>query len=99
MVVVDSLDEIAAEADPHAVLHEDGPRTVVLSLDADESIPAHEHPGKTVLFQVRFGRVTLTVGEETNQLEPGDIARFSGDEAVSPHAETDAEALVTLVDH
>ena len=95
---VTSLDETAVDADPSAIVHESGPRTVFLSLDADEMIPGHRHPESTVLFHVLSGTVTLTVGDETRELTEGDVARFDGTREVSPRATTSANALVILVE-
>ncbi|MFB6177850.1 MAG: cupin domain-containing protein [Halobaculum sp.] len=94
-----ALPEAAADAESkQAVLHESDPRTVLLSLDAGESVPEHRHPGETILFQVVSGTVDLTVGEDRRELSAGDLARFDGDQAISPHAESDTVALVVLVD-
>ncbi|MEF8829840.1 MAG: cupin domain-containing protein, partial [Haloarcula sp.] len=54
------------------------PKTIRLMLDAGESIPAHKHPGRDIVFLLRSGAVDLTLGEETLSLSPGDVVRFDG---------------------
>lgn len=88
------IDEV--EGSGRTPLFEGGPRTVHLALDAGESIPAHQHPGREILFHVLNGTVDLTVGEESLRLDAGELARFDGDRDISPAAVTDAEALVVL---
>lgn len=77
-------------------LFEGEPRTVLLSLAADERVPAHSHPDRGVVFQVLSGEIDLSLDDETSTLAAGDIVRFDGDCDISPHARTDARALVVL---
>jgi len=72
------------------------PRTVVLSLDAGERVPAHSHPDRVVLFHVLSGAIELALDDETTTLRAGEIGRFDGDCDIAPHARTDARALVVL---
>lgn len=72
------------------------PKTIQLSLDAGESIPAHEHPRQDIVFLLRSGAVDLTLGDETLSLSPGDVVRFDGDQNISPAATADSEALLVL---
>lgn len=72
------------------------PRTSLLQLAASERVPEHRHPGRTILFYVIEGEITLRVGEETASLCTGDIAQFDGDQDISPAAKTDSQALVIL---
>lgn len=96
---VTSLPETATVAESkQTILHESAPRTVLLSLDAGDSLPEHRHPGETILFQIVTGTVALTVGDEERELSAGDLTRFDGDQSISPRAETDATALVVLVE-
>lgn len=79
-------------------LFEGGPKTIQLSLDAGESIPAHTHPGRDIVFYLRSGAVDLTLGDETLSLSPGEIVRFDGDQDISPAATADSEALLVLAE-
>lgn len=75
----------------------DDPKTIALSLADGESIPPHQHPGETILFQVLDGKISLLLGDEEHDLTVGDVARFSGDQDISPSATTDARALLVFV--
>lgn len=86
------------EGDGRTPLFEGDPRTVHVALDQGESIPAHQHPGTDILFQVLDGTVDLTLDEESLRLDAGEMARFDGDQDISPAAVTDTEALVVLAD-
>lgn len=87
------------EATPQAhVFPDEEPKTVRLSLDSGQRVPEHRHPGREILFHVLDGSIELTVGESTETLEAGDIARFDGEEDISPKAVTDATALVVLAE-
>ncbi|WP_336337301.1 cupin domain-containing protein [Haloarcula brevis] len=79
-----------------ARLFDGEPKTVQLSLDAGESIPAHSHPGRHIVFYLRSGAVDLTLGAETLSLSAGDVVRFDGDQDISPAATADSEALLVL---
>ncbi len=72
------------------------PRTVLLALAADERVPAHSHPDRAVVFHVLSGEIELTLDDETETLQAGEIARFDGDCDISPYALTASRALVTL---
>ncbi|GCF14653.1 hypothetical protein Harman_25880 [Haloarcula mannanilytica] len=74
------------------------PKTIQLSLDAGESIPAHTHPGRDIVFYLRSGAVDLTLGDETLSLSPGEVVRFDGDQDISPAATADSEALLVLAE-
>jgi quercetin dioxygenase-like cupin family protein len=83
---------------PHADVFDDqSPRGVRLELDEGESIPEHRHPDSAIVFHQIAGRVDVTVGDETLALEPGDVARFDGDQDISPTARTDTTALIVFV--
>jgi len=74
------------------------PKTIQLSLDAGESIPAHTHPGRDIVFYLHSGAVDLTLGDETLSLSPGELVRFDGDQDISPAATADSEALLVLAE-
>lgn len=82
---------------PHATVFESDPHVVRLALDPDQRLPAHRHPGETVLFHVVEGRVELTLGEDVLDLAAGDVARFDGDVDIAPHAREASTVLVTFV--
>ena len=82
---------------PHAEVFETPrPRTVRLSLDADERIPRHTHEDSTVVFYLLSGRLELTLDDETHTLAAGDLIGFSGDRAVSPYAVEPSTAVVVF---
>lgn len=87
-----------ADGEGRTALFGSNPRTVLLSLSADERVPPHTHPEADVLFQVLDGEFDLDLGDETHHLTAGEIARFDGDQEISPRAVTDARALVVLAD-
>lgn len=90
-----SLDEL--EATPHAeVFDQRQPRTVRLQLAADQRVPAHTHPGKNIVIHLLSGHLELTLDEETYELIPGELIRFSGDREVSPYAVEPSTALVVF---
>jgi quercetin dioxygenase-like cupin family protein len=82
--------------DGRGVLFEGEPRTVRLALEAGETVPAHEHPGRDIVCYVVEGELTMALGEDDHSLIPGDVLRFDGDQDISPTAETDAVALLVL---
>jgi quercetin dioxygenase-like cupin family protein len=85
------------ETEPHAdVFPGDEPKTVRLSLGAGEQVPEHSHPGRRIVCYVISGTVELTLGDSTHGLDAGDIARFDGDQDISPRAVTDATVLLVL---
>lgn len=86
----------ALDGEGRTPLFEGEPRTVRLTLDAGESVPPHQHPGREIVFHVLDGEFDLTLGEETLSLEAGDVARFDGAQDISPSATTDAAALLVL---
>ncbi|WP_324757292.1 cupin domain-containing protein [Haloarcula montana] len=89
-----SLSEL--DGDGRTPLFEGEPRTVRLALDAGESVPPHQHPGRQIVFQVLDGEFDLELGAETLSLSAGEVARFDGAQDISPTAVTDAEALLVL---
>ncbi|WP_201293020.1 cupin domain-containing protein [Halobacterium bonnevillei] len=92
---VEVTDLDALEETTHAEVFETTPpRTVRLSLDAGDSVPAHQHPESHVVIYVRTGALELTLGDDVHDLEAGDAIRFDGAQDVSPLAVDDADALV-----
>jgi len=90
-----SLEEVSG--DGRSVLFGESPRTVHLTLAADESVPPHRHPDTDVVFYLRSGRLDLRLDEETHRLTEGDILRFDGGREIAPTAVEASEALVFLV--
>lgn len=92
-----NLDEL--EGEPHAnPFPNTEPKTVRLSLDAGEGVPAHSHPGRDIILYLVEGEIELTLGEDDYELTTGDVARFEGDQDIAPVAVTDSTALIVLAD-
>ena len=72
------------------------PRTAYLTLEADERVPKHDHPGRTVICSLRSGRLRFEHDDGSVELEPGDVLRFDGETDVSVVAVEDSEALVVV---
>lgn len=95
MTTIQSLSDLDGE--PHAnVFPESEPKTIRLTLAAGEEIPAHTHPDRDIVFSLIDGAVELQLGEETHDLTAGDIARFAGEQDISPRAVEDSTALIVL---
>ncbi|WP_415381314.1 cupin domain-containing protein [Halosimplex sp. TS25] len=86
------------EGDGRGVLFEGEPRTVRLALDAGDRVPPHRHPDREIVCHVLDGEVAMTLGDETVELVAGDVARFSGDQDISPEAREDSVALLVLAE-
>lgn len=87
----------ALDGEPHAQVFPDAePKTVRLTLAAGEEIPGHTHPDREIVLYLVSGSIELRVGDETDTLEEGDIARFDGEREISPRAITDSTALLVL---
>jgi quercetin dioxygenase-like cupin family protein len=87
----------ALEDEPHAnVFPESEPKTIRLSLDTGEQIPAHTHPDRDIVLYLVDGAVELQLGDETHDLTAGDIARFEGEQEISQRAVADSTALIVL---
>lgn len=90
-----SLDEL--EPTPHAeVFEERRPRTVRLELEEDQRVPPHRHPGNDVVLHLLSGALELTLDDETYDLEPNELVRFSGEREVSPYAVEESTAVVVF---
>lgn len=95
MTTVHTLSEL--DGDPHAHVFPDAePKTIRLTLTADEEIARHSHPDREIVLYLVSGAIELRVGDETNTLSAGDIARFDGDTQISPRALEDSVALLVL---
>jgi len=84
------------DGSPHAQLFEGEPRVVRLTLDADEGVAAHRHPGTTVLLHVLDGRLDVVLDGDAHEVAAGEVLRFSGDREVAPTAREPATALVVI---
>lgn len=85
------------EASPHANVFPDAePKTVKLSLDAGERVPAHDHPDREIVLYLLDGALRLELDGESHQLTAGDVARFDGARQISPVAEEASTALLVL---
>jgi len=84
-----------ADEDGRAALFEGEPRTVHLSLSAEDRVPAHDHRDRDPLSRAgRRDRARPGRGDPRPRC--GDLLRFDGDSQISPKAVTDARALVVL---
>ncbi len=81
---------------PHATVFEGEPRTIRLELDADESVPAHSHPGRTVVLHVVAGHLAVDLDGTTHDLRAGQVLRCDGDREIAPTAHEPTTALVVL---
>lgn len=94
---VDRVQVSKLDGEPHTeVFPGETPKTIRLSLDSDERVPAHDHPEHVVLFHVLSGAIDVRVGDETHHAAAGDLLRFDGDNEVEPTAREDSTALVVL---
>lgn len=95
MTTVRTLSELDGE--PHAQVFPDAePKTIRLSLAADEEIPAHTHPDREIVLYLVSGQIELRVSEKTDTLDAGDVARFDGEQEISPRAIEETTALLVL---
>ena len=92
-----ALDDLDGE--PHANPFPDSePKTVRLTLAEGDRIPPHRHPDRDIVCHVTSGRIELTLGDETVILAAGEVARFDGDQDISPAALEDSAALLVLAE-
>ena len=90
-----TLDEL--EGTPHAVVFDrDAPRTVRLTLESDQQLPAHRHPGTDVVCHLVEGELDLALDGDSHRLAAGDLFRFSGDREISPTAIEDSVAVLVF---
>ncbi|WP_247730761.1 cupin domain-containing protein [Halovivax limisalsi] len=88
------LDDL--EGSPHAHCFEEEPMTIRLTLEAGESVPAHQHPDRRIVCHLLEGSISMTLGEDEHAIEAGDVVRFDGNQDVSPEALEDSVALLVL---
>lgn len=87
----------ALEGQPHANVFPDAePRTIRLTLDADQEVAPHTHPDCEIVLYLVEGQIELQVGDRTDELTAGDIARFDGEQEISPRAIEASTALIVL---
>lgn len=97
MTTIRALDDLDGE--PHANAFPDAePKTIRLTLAAGEEVPAHDHPDREIVLYLVEGEIELTLGEETHEVTAGDVARFDGDQEVSPKATEHSTALIVLAE-
>lgn len=85
------------EATTHAEVFETRePRTVRLSLKAEESVPPHTHPGTNVVILCLSGQIRLDLDDQVFQIGPEEAVRFRGDREVSPTAIKDSTAIIVF---
>jgi quercetin dioxygenase-like cupin family protein len=85
------------DGQPHANVFPDSePKTIRLTLPEGEEVAPHSHPGRDIVFYLIEGTVELQLGDTTHEVTAGDIARFDGDQKISPHAVEDSTALIVL---
>ena len=95
MASIRSLSEL--ETTPHAdVFPGREPKTVRLELEAGEAIPGHTHPDREIVLYVVDGLLELRLGDDSHELTTEDIARFDGDQEISPQAIEDSIVLIVL---
>ena len=95
MPKITTLDDL--EKTPHAEVFDHGsPRTVRLQLEAGQHIPLHQHPGTTIVLYLLASETELSLDDDTYSLASGDLIRFSGERAISPHAGEDSTAIVVF---
>ena len=85
------------DGQPHANVFPDAePKTIRLTLPEGEEVAPHSHPGRDIVLYLIEGTVELQLGDATHEVTAGDIARFDGDQEISPHAVEDSTALIVL---
>jgi quercetin dioxygenase-like cupin family protein len=95
VTTVRSLSDL--DGQPHAnVFPGSEPKTIRLALSEGEEVPAHSHPDREIVFYLVEGTIELGLDGETHELSAGDVARFDGDQDVSPRAVEDSTALIVL---
>jgi len=87
------------ETEPHAILFDGAePRTIRLSLDADQRVDEHRHPGRVIVIYLIEGAIDLSLDGEVHRLTAGEAIRFDGDQDIAPAAIEDSTALVVLAE-
>jgi len=97
VTTIRALDDLDGE--PHANAFPGAePKTIRLTLAAGEEVPPHDHPDREIVLYLVEGEIELTLGKETHEVTAGDVARFDGDQDVSPKATEDSTALLVLAE-
>jgi quercetin dioxygenase-like cupin family protein len=97
MPTIHALDDL--DGQPHATAFPDSePKTIRLTLEAGESVAAHDHPDREIAFYLVEGELTVEIGADSYDLSAGDVARFDGDQRIAPHATADSTALIVLAE-
>ncbi|MGQ4556109.1 cupin domain-containing protein [Halobellus sp. GM3] len=82
---------------PHAnVFPESEPKTVRLTLEADERVDPHTHPGRDIVLYLISGALDLELDGEPHALAAGDVVRFDGEREISPVARKASTVLLVL---
>lgn len=85
------------DGQPHAnVFPDTEPKTIRLTLEEGETLPEHDHPDREIIFYVLDGEIDLQLGKSTHTLSADDVARFDGDQQISPRAKRESTALLVL---
>jgi hypothetical protein len=80
---------------PHAEVFAE-PRTIRLALAAEEGLPAHTDPDRTVPIHVLSGRLSVAVDDERHELCAGELLRFDGARQAAPTELGTSTALLVL---
>ncbi len=79
------------------VLEKKGLKVVKKCIKSGGTIPRHNHPNADILFTVVKGEVELVYNDkEVNNLKPGDIFYFDGDNYINANIIEDSEIFVTI---
>jgi len=97
MAAIEHLSDL--DGTPHAnVFPTEEPKTIRLTLDADERVDPHTHPGRDIVLYLIEGAIDLELDDERHSLAAGDVARFDGEREISPVAREPSTALVVLAE-
>lgn len=95
MSTIRQLDEL--EGQPHANVFPDAePTTIKLTLEEGESVAPHSHPDREIVFHLLEGHIELDLGDQTHEIAADEVARFDGDQQISPRALEESTALLVL---
>lgn len=95
--MVEKSNLTALKQTPHAdVFEQREPRTIRLQLEAGQHLPSHSHPDTNIVLHLLSGQLELTLDENTYELAPGELIRFSGNQEISPHAVEPSTAVIVF---
>lgn len=95
MVTIESIDEL--EGAPHAnVFPTEEPKTIRLTLSEGEQVHPHDHPDREIVCYLVSGELELRLGENSYEVEAGDIIHFDGAQDIAPVAITNSTAILVL---